>query len=140
MKTKILRISAVFIAIIMVLPLLSACSKKENDAESLKAVSDLTTERIGVQAGTLYEEGLLEQCPDVEIVYYTLPTDLYVALDHGKIDGLLIEDVTYEIIENEFPWMKLLEGAALSTPVGAAVSEKTKHPVSEIDTGLSFCR
>jgi polar amino acid transport system substrate-binding protein len=112
--------------------MLSGCAEQKRDAHAITSVHQLTTERVGVQVGTLYEEGLLETNPDVEIIYYTVPTDMLVALEQGKLDCFLIEDITYQIEKKHCPWLECLEGSVFSTPVGAAISKHSRYPQLQV--------
>lgn len=129
MKTKFKRTLCALLAVLILMPLLSGCAKQEESTSAITSVHQFTTERVGVQSSTLYEEGLWEICPNVEIAYFTSPTDMLVALEQGKIDSFLIEDISYKIKKDEFSWLKLLDGAVLSTPIGAAISEHSEHPM-----------
>ena len=129
MKTKRLQMICFLLASVLLFPILSGCTERSKEANTLTSVYQLTTERVGVQAGTVYEESLLEICPDVEIAYYTYPTDMLVALEQGKLDCFLIEDITYQIEKNHFPWLECLDDSVLSTPVGAAISKHSKYPM-----------
>lgn len=129
MKTK-RQIGFLFLlATVLFVSMLSGCGESSSEKNNITSVYQLTTERVGVQAGTVYEENLLEMCPDVEIAYYTYPTDMVVALEQGKLDCFLIEDITYQLEKNHFPWLECLDGSVLSTPVGAAISEKSRYPM-----------
>lgn len=102
--------------------LLSGCqSSPEASTDQITDFTQLTTQRVGVQSGALYELSLLEVCPDVEIAYFTAATDMYVALEQGKIDAFLVEDISYQLRRKTFPWLKLLDGTVLSTPIGIAI-------------------
>ncbi|MBR0454202.1 MAG: transporter substrate-binding domain-containing protein [Clostridia bacterium] len=129
MKANVLRIFCLFVLAVLLINMLCACSAKKNDKNEVTSVEQLTTERIGVQTGTLYEEELLETNPDLEIEYYNYPSDMVLALKQGKLDCFLIEDASYNIEKAFFPWLSCLEGTALSTPVGAAISSNSKHPL-----------
>lgn len=128
MKTNVLRIFCLLLTVLLVSSLLCSCQGNGNQAQTLTSVSQLTNQRIGVQTGTLYEEDLVKTHPDIEIAYFTVPTDMVMALQQGKIDGFLIEDITFEIEKHTFPWLELLDGAVISTPLGAAISEHTNYP------------
>lgn len=131
MKTNKLRIFSLLLAAVLLLSFLSACADSRSRENTISSARQLTTERVGVQAGTLYEQGLLEMCPNVEIAYYTYPTDMLVALKQGKLDCFLIEDIAYQIEKNFFPWLECLDDAVLSTPVGAAISKNARYPMLE---------
>jgi polar amino acid transport system substrate-binding protein len=128
MKINRLRLFCLLLAALLFLPLLSGCAERGSDARAITSSRQFTTERVGVQTGTLYEEGLLELCPNVDIAYYSQPTDMLLALKQGKLDSFLIEDVAYQIEKKFFPWLECLDDAALLTPVGAAISSQSKHP------------
>ena len=129
MKAKRLQIFYFLLAAVLLFPMLSGCTENSREANTITSVYQLTTERVGVQAGTVHEESLLEICPDVEIAYYTYPTDMLVALEQGKLDYFLIEDIAYQIEKNHVPWLECLDDSVLSTPVGAAISQHSRYPM-----------
>ena len=129
MKTKRLNILCFLLTAVLLFSVLSGCAEGSREANVVTSVSQLTTERVGVQAGTSYEESLLEICPDAEIAYYSYPTDMLVALDQGKLDYFLIEDISYQIEKDYFPWLACLDGSVASTPVGAAISQQSRYPL-----------
>lgn len=123
MRVKNKLISVFFFLIsIFAVSVLTVCAAETEKGRKLTAITELTNQRIGVQTGTLYEDCLLESNPDVEIIYYTTGTDLILALEQGKIDGFLVEDISYQMYKAEFPWLELLEGNTEETQVGVAIS------------------
>ncbi|MCQ2554532.1 MAG: ABC transporter substrate-binding protein/permease [Clostridia bacterium] len=58
-------------------------------------VADLNGKVIGVQTSTLYEEEIMDRCPDSKIMYFTMPPDMINALKGGKVDAYLIEEAGY---------------------------------------------
>ena len=129
MNIKSLRVLCLLFAFLLVLVMLSGCTERNRHTNAITSAHQLTTERVGVQAGTLYEEGLLRLCPDVEVVYYTVPTDMLVALDQGRLDYFLTEDITYQIEKKHCPWLVCLDGAVCSTPIGTAISSHSRYPL-----------
>ncbi|MBO5756626.1 MAG: transporter substrate-binding domain-containing protein [Clostridia bacterium] len=129
MKTKQFPLLCLLFAATLILAMLSGCAARINQAPPITSSHQITNERVGVQVGTLYEQGLLEKCPDANIVYYHLPTDMLVALEQGKLDCFLTEDITYRIGKRHFPWLDCLDDPISSTHVGAAISKNSKHPL-----------
>ena len=75
-------------------------------------IEDLNGKNIGVQTAVLYEELILDRVPDSTIQYYTMPNDMILALQSGKVDAYLIEAVSYGVQKKNHPELTVLEEPA----------------------------
>ena len=66
-------------------------------AAEYKTIEDLNGKNIGVQTAVLYEELIQDRVPDAVFQYYTMPNDMILALQSGKVDAYLIEEVSYGV-------------------------------------------
>ena len=71
-------------------------------AAEFETIEDLNGHDIGVQTAVLYEE----------FQYYTMPNDMILALQSGKVDGYLIEEVSYGVQKKNHPELTVLEEPA----------------------------
>lgn len=117
------RIAALLVSVVILSAVLAGCSAKGSKTEHITSLEQLTDQNIGVVTAMFYEQSLLKTNPDVKIQYYSTATDLVLALEQGRIDGCLIEDVAYQMFKREFPWLRLLDGVVETTWVGVAVSD-----------------
>lgn len=81
-------------------------------ASDVETIADLNGKKIGVQTGCLYETHIVDECPDSEIQYYTMPQDMILALNSQKIDAYLIEEVGYYATAAVHPELATLEESA----------------------------
>lgn len=58
-----------------------------NTVESQKTVEDINT--VGVMTGTVWDNVAKKSVPNADIKYFSTTTDLLLALEQGKVDGLL---------------------------------------------------
>ncbi len=75
-------------------------------------IEDLNGHDIGVQTAVLYEELIQDRVPDSTFQYYTMPNDMILALQSGKIDAYLIEEVSYGVQKKNHPELTVLEEPA----------------------------
>ena len=66
-------------------------------------IDELDGLAIGVQTAVLYEELIKDRVPHTEFKYYTMPTDMILALKSGKISAYLIEGVGYGVHKANHP-------------------------------------
>ena len=93
--------------------LLAAVFTFSASAEALYTeIEDLNGKNIGVQTAVLYEELILDRVPDSTIQYYTMPNDMILALQSGKVDAYLIEEVSYGVQKKNHPELTVLEEPA----------------------------
>ena len=75
-------------------------------------IEDLNGHDIGVQTAVLYEELIQDRVPDTTFQYYTMPNDMILALQSGKVDAYLIEEVSYGVQKKNHPELTVLEEPA----------------------------
>ena len=68
-----------------------------------ETIEDLNGLPIGVQTAVLYEELIQDRVPDTEFQYYTMPTDMILALKSGKVAAYLVEGVGYGVHKANHP-------------------------------------
>ena len=81
-------------------------------AAEYNTIEDLNGHDIGVQTAVLYEDLIRDRVPDTTFQYYTMPNDMILALKSGKIDGYLIEEVSYGVQKKNHPDLAVLEEPA----------------------------
>ena len=77
-------------------------------AEEYETIEDLNGRNIGVQTAVLYEELIQDRVPDSTFQYYTMPNDMILALQSGKVDAYLIEEVSYGVQKKNHPDLAVL--------------------------------
>ena len=81
-------------------------------AAEFTTIEDLNGMDIGVQTAVLYEELIMDRVPDSTFQYYTMPNDMILALQSGKVDAYLIEEVSYGVQKKNHPDLAVLEEPA----------------------------
>ena len=81
-------------------------------ASEYKEIEDLDGKNIGVQTAVLYEELIQDRVPNSKIQYYTMPNDMILALQSGKVDAYLIEEVSYGVQKKNHPELTVLDEPA----------------------------
>ena len=81
-------------------------------AAEFTTIEDLNGRDIGVQTAVLYEELIMDRVPDSTFQYYTMPNDMILALQSGKVDAYLIEEVSYGVQKKNHPDLAVLEEPA----------------------------
>ena len=97
---------------LLLLPVMLCRAVSLLSAAEFSTIEDLNGHGIGVQTAVLYEELIRERVPDTTFQYYTMPNDMILALKSGKIDGYLIEEVSYGVQKKNHPDLAVLEEPA----------------------------
>ena len=94
------RIIVALLAFVFIVSALSAAS-------DFNTIEDLDGKNIGVQTAVLYEELIMERVPNATFQYYTMPNDMILALQSGKVDAYLIEEVSYGVQKKNHPAQRI---------------------------------
>ena len=81
----------------------AATKASANDVSGFNSIEDFNGLPIGVQTAVLYEELIQDRVPDTEFQYYTMPTDMILALKSGKVAAYLVEGVGYGVHKANHP-------------------------------------
>ena len=81
-------------------------------AVGFSTIEELNGHDIGVQTAVLYEELIQDRVPDSTFQYYTMPNDMILALQSGKVDAYLIEEVSYGVQKKNHPELTVLDEPA----------------------------
>ena len=81
----------------------ASAKASSSDVSSFNSIEDFNGLPIGVQTAVLYEELIQDRVPDTEFQYYTMPTDMILALKSGKVAAYLVEGVGYGVHKANHP-------------------------------------
>jgi len=122
MKKKLNRGVALLLALLiaagalMFLPAVPAYADEESGEmipkNGLSTIADLDNKILGVQTGVLYEDEIKDEIEGEEWLYYKMPNDMILALESGKIDAYLIEEVGFYAQRYEHPELMRFEEKA----------------------------
>ncbi|MBR0416387.1 MAG: transporter substrate-binding domain-containing protein [Firmicutes bacterium] len=96
---------------------------------AIRTIKDLDGKRIGVQTGVLYEDLIKDEISDEEWLYYKMPNDMIPALQSGRIDAYLIEEVGYYAQRYAHPELRVMEEKAGYCDFAVIVGNNAKQPV-----------
>ena len=97
----------------LIAPNPNASSEAETSSDgSIKTIKDLDGKKIGVQTGVLYEDLIQDEIQGEEWLYYKMPNDMIPALQTGKIDAYLIEEVGYYAQRYAHPELRVMDEKA----------------------------
>ena len=97
---KMRRITAIIISMFLLCAVAFAATV---DTSKFEKIEDFNGLPIGVQTAVLYEELIQDRVPDTEFQYYTMPTDMILALKSGKVAAYLVEAVGYGVHKANHP-------------------------------------
>ena len=79
------------------------------DTSKFTKIEDFNGFPIGVQTAVLYEELIQDRVPDTEFAYFTMPTDMILALKSGKVAAYLVEAVGYGVHKANHPELEVFK-------------------------------
>jgi len=81
----------------------SGFTVRKEDVDKYKTLSYLEGKKIGIEAGTCYREWSSAALNDnLEIYEYPSTTDMHLALQSGKVDAVIEDDITAAIASRRF--------------------------------------
>ena len=113
--------------IVALLSLVFAASALSAES-AFSTIEDLDGRNIGVQTAVLYEELIMDRVPNATFQYYTMPNDMILALQSGKVDAYLIEEVSYGVQKKNHPDLTVLDEVA--GYINATMKNRTGSSVS----------
>lgn len=108
-------------------------------AAEYETIEDLDGKNIGVQTAVLYEELIADRVPHSTIQYYTMPNDMILALQSGKVDAYLIEEVSYGVQKKNHPELTVLDEPAgyINATCIIGENERQDRLLSELNTFIA---
>ena len=97
------RILPVIITICLIAAVFCLLPTNKQNNKQPKTLDELDGCKVGIQTGLNYEDYLAESCPGAEPVFYSDYRGMFPALEQGKLDAMLTENISFSIeaIENE---------------------------------------
>lgn len=108
-------------------------------ALEFNTIEDLDGKNIGVQTAVLYEELIMDRVPHSTFQYYTMPNDMILALQSGKVDAYLIEEVSYGVQKKNHPDLAVLDEVAgyINATCIIGNNEKQDRLLSELNAFIA---
>ena len=104
-------------------------AEKSSSSGEIKTIKDLDGKRIGVQTGVLYEDLIKDEIQGETWLYYKMPNDMIPALQSGRIDAYLIEEVGYYAQRYAHPELKVMDEKAGYCDFAVIVGNNEKQEV-----------
>ena len=95
----------------------------------LSTIAQLDNKILGVQTGVLYEDEIKDEIEGEEWLYYKMPNDMILALETGKVDAYLIEEVGFYAQRYEHPELMRFEEKAGQSEFAVIVGNNEKQDV-----------
>lgn len=114
----------ILILIVVVANQLSSMNEGYHLPESL---DELSNAKIGVQSGTSYEVLAKDKIRQDQVVYFAAPADLIIALEQGKIDAFITEEISYGPYVYTHPWLEVVPGDIATVDYTFAIGKNAKH-------------
>ena len=128
MKTRKYLLTLAYIC----LTLLTACADKQTATDQqkkidqLESIRDLSTSRVGVITGVVYEEALSKEFPDMHVMYIDDEIGLLQSLQTHRCDAALFDEHTLKFHMQSISGIRILKEPYMTADVGAIF-----HPESE---------
>ena len=128
MKTRKYLLTLAYIC----LTLLTACADKQaatdqqKKIDQLESIRDLSTSRVGVITGVVYEEALSKEFPDMHVMYIDDEIGLLQSLQTHRCDAALFDEHTLKFHMQSISGIRILKEPYMTADVGAIF-----HPESE---------
>lgn len=124
--------------IVALLSLVFAASALSAES-AFSTIEDLDGRNIGVQTAVLYEELIMDRVPNATFQYYTMPNDMILALQSGKVDAYLIEEVSYGVQKKNHPDLTVLDEVAgyINATCIIGNNEKQDRILSELNAFIA---
>lgn len=106
-KNPLFRISSILLIIISVTCLFTGC--KTETLKEYTSVDDFKHATIGSIAGALVEKVTYDEFPDAKVLRYSSLKDVVIALQTGKIDGFMLDDLFYKGISWEQEGLTIID-------------------------------
>lgn len=104
-------------------------------------IEDFNGKPIGVQTAVLYEELITDRVPDTEFKYYTMPSDMILALNSKRIDAYLIEEVGFGVQKANHPELVRFEEEAGQINASCIIGNNDRQGriLSELNSFIKQC-
>lgn len=134
--SKIVKKIFVLLFFMLLIISISGCKKEEKVFNTL---DDFNNAKIGVMTGSVYDDIAKEKFPNSEREYYTILTDLFLAVEQRKIDGFITELPYYAAAKWEGAKARRIEGTILQTNAGYILpkSEDSNELLQQLNEFIS---
>lgn len=90
-------------SLLVLLLLLSSCSKAGDEVRVFNHIDDVRQARIGVVLGTLQDDFATNEMPDAEVVRFETEADLILSLQQKKCDVIMLDQTIFDFLKLQNP-------------------------------------
>ncbi len=129
----------IYLSLCLILLLMTSCNmKKNNDAEKKYAsIEDLSSSPIGIYEGTVHDQFLAKNYPNVEIRRYNSPADIAISLKTNKTEGALLDAISAKVLIKSNPEIMILSDTLLTLPLGVGFHKNNPGLLKEFNQFLT---
>lgn len=137
--------AAVFLVVLLVFPAFGHSQQAGQTGTAaagarLKALEDIADKKIGVFTGTVHDKFVAGHYPKATIFHYETTSDMILSLKTGKIDAVMIDLITANILLRRNPELGILTDKVLDLPLGVGFRKDNPELRNEFDRFLQAIR
>lgn len=142
---KLLRFAAALLTFLLVS---TACGYSQPTGQAgnngtgvkLKGLGDIADKRIGIFTGTVHDAFLARHYPKAKPFRYDMTSDMVLSLKTGKIDVIMLDLITANILIRLNPELAILSDKVFDMPVGVGFRKDDPELRSEFNRFLQAIR
>lgn len=136
-----LRLTAVFLVFLLLFPAIGRSPQAGQTGTGaagarLKALDDIADKKIGVFTGTVHDKFVADRYPKATIFRYESTSDMILSLKTGKIDAVMIDLITANILLRRNSELGILSDKVLDMPLGVGFRKDNPELRNEFDRFL----
>lgn len=110
-------------SLLILLVFLFGCSTTSDEPQKFKSIEDIQQARICVTLGTTQDKLATNELPEAEIIRVESGPDMFVALQQGRCDAIMIDNTLFEYVKHQYPAMVEIPSNYPTDDYGVGVSK-----------------
>jgi len=104
--------------------------------KKMSVLNDIADKKVGILSGTVHDSFLQKKFPKARIFRFETIPDMVMSLKSGKIDALMLGDLTARLFLRQNPEIGMLDDQVLDLPLGVGFNKKNKALLDEFNDFL----
>jgi polar amino acid transport system substrate-binding protein len=118
--------------------LMTSCNpQKDDSSKKYASIEDLASSPIGIFEGTVHDQFLARNYPNVEIKRYNSSADMMIALKTDKTEAALVDAISAKVVIKSNPEIMILSDTLLTLPLGVGFHKNNPKLLKEFNQFLS---
>ena len=143
--SKLLQFTAVFLVWLFVSPLCGYPRQTEQTSintagAKLRVLEDIADKRVGIFTGTVHDGFMAQHYPKAEVFRYGTTSDMILSLKTGKIDAVMMDLITANILIKRNPELSILSDKVFDMPLGVGLRKDNPELRKELNLFLQAIR